>query len=268
MDEISLLWNNLEINSKKYKCVFEEMRSIRDAKNQTLEEKNAFQTYGIKLDDGTDDGVSVGSAVVRNDNVGGVIDENFIVIGLGSNPRSPSEKKNSDSNSDSSKKEEEKKEENSKLERTRLYTLLSAKRLETNGDKPFYKFAKYLLQFDISTKSSNNNADFDSHDSDEMISNLDLSYETFRYFLEKVENSSFDYLVTLGYGSLGKNLLRREIGNNRKNGERYYKLLNDKKIRKHLREAGPLDYPLHISSANYKNVRAVQDEQLKRYFLG
>lgn len=256
MCKVSSLWNKLRINSTVYKYFFEEIRSMRTAKTQTDEEKKAFKTYTIKQ---SDDENPVGSLVIRKGDIENKIDENFIVIGLGSNPRLPVTNDNLD-------QDEENKKSN-KLENTRLNTLLSAKKIKTINGAQTYVYAKYLLQFDISTLPSNSNADFKRYSHEEVLSNLNLAYDTFRYFLEKVENSPFDYFVTLGYGQLGKELLQIKLENNRLNGERYFELLNNEKTRKHLREAGPSDYPLHISTANYKNVRSVQDDQLKKYFL-
>lgn len=139
MCEVSSLWNDLGINSTVYKYDDEEIRSLRATKNQKDEEKKAFKTYTIKQ---SNDENPVGSLVIRDKNIESVkseIDGNFIVIGLGSNPRLPVTNDNSDQD------------EGNKLENTRLNTLLSAKKLKTTNGEQTYVYAKYLLQFDIST---------------------------------------------------------------------------------------------------------------------
>lgn len=137
-NNIDDLWKSLNLKSSGYEYKYDQPRNT--AKIDEDAEEGDLDTYIIKK---ASTQQTVGTIVIRkqNDNEKEEISKELLAIGLGSNPRT-------DSNPDHSKA--------TKLEGTRLNTLLSAKELiNPNKDamklnKNDYRYAKYLLQFDIS----------------------------------------------------------------------------------------------------------------------
>lgn len=262
--DIDDLRENLSLESSGYEYKYDQPRNTTKVDDDVKE--GDLDTYVIKK-------VSiqqvVGTIVIRkqNDNDKEEINKELLAIGLGSNPRT-------DSNSDHSKA--------TKLEGTRLNTLLSAKELiNPNKDamklkKNNYRYAKYLLQFDISTLASDNDGDFKkkhklSKPDSELIESLQLAFETFKFFIQKTEEAIKkqmfqDYKIILGYGKMGKELLDVPI-NGHKNGKQYLELLSRSPFNKHLFKPEEKYYPRHISNAKFKQVRKVEQDQLQDYFL-
>lgn len=260
--DIDDLWKNLGLKSSGYEYEYDQPRNTTKIDEDA--EEGDLDTYIIKK---VSTQQVVGTVVIRNKNSKEKINKKLLAIGLGSNPRT-------DSNPDRSKV--------TKLEGTRLNTLLSAKELiNFNKDamklkKNDYRYAKYLLQFDISTLASDNDSDFKkkhklSKPDSELIENLQLAFETFKFFIQKAEQATKkqkfqDYKIILGYGKMGKELFDVPI-NGHKNGEQYLALLGHSPFNKHLFKPEERYYPRHISNANFKRIDQVEQGQLCDYFL-
>lgn len=261
--DIDDLWENLNLKSSGYEYKYDQPRNTTKIDEDA--EEGDLDTYIIKK---TSTQQTVGTIVIRKQNDNGKEEINEILaIGLGTNPRT-------DSNLDHSKV--------TKLEETRLNTLLSAKELiNPNKDamklnKNDYRYAKYLLQFDISTLASDNDSDFKknhklSKPNSELIKDLQLAFETFKFFIQKVEQATKeqkfqDYKIILGYGKMGKELFDVPI-NGHKNGEQYLELLSRSPFNKHLFRPEERYYPRHISNANFKRIDRVEQGRLHDYFL-
>lgn len=258
--DIDDLWGNLNLKSSGYEYEYDQPRNTTKIDEDA--EEGDLDTYLIKK---VSTQQTVGTIVIRKQDK--EINEKLLAIGLGSNPRT-------DSNPDHSKA--------TKLEGTRLNTLLSAKELiNFNKDamklkKNDYRYAKYLLQFDISTLASDNDSDFKkkhklSKPDSELIENLQLAFETFKFFIQKAEQATKkqkfqDYKIILGYGKMGKELFDVPI-NGHKNGEQYLALLGHSPFNKHLFKPEERYYPRHISNANFKRIDQVEQGQLCDYFL-
>lgn len=261
-DNIDDLWKSLNLKSSGYEYKYDQPRNT--AKIDGDAEEGDLDTYIVKKNSTQQ---VVGTVVIRNKNSKEKVDEKLLAIGLGSNPRT-------DNNPDHSKV--------TKLEGTRLNTLLSAKELiNSNKDvmklkKNDYRYAKYLLQFDISTLASDNDSDFKkkhklSKPDSELIENLQLAFETFRFFIQKAEQATKkqkfqDYKIILGYGKMGKELFDVPI-NGHKNGEQFLALLGHSPFNKHLFKPEERYYPRHISNANFKRIDQVEQSRLRDYFL-
>ena len=262
--DIEKLWKALDLESSGYEYKYDQPRNT--TKIDEKAEEGDLDTYAIKK---VSTQQVVGTVVIRkqNDNDKEGINEKLLAIGLGSNPRT-------DSNPDHSKV--------TKLEGTRLNTLLSVKEL-INPNKDAmklknndYRYAKYLLQFDISTLASNNDSDFKknhklSKPDSELIENLQLAFETFKFFIQRAEKATQeqkfqDYKIILGYGRMGKELMDVPI-NGHKNGKQYLELLSRSPFNKHLFKPEEKYYPRHISNANFKRIDRVEQGRLHDYFL-
>lgn len=262
--DIDDLWENLNLKSSGYEYKYDQPRTTTKVDDDAKE--GDLDTYVIKK---ASTQQVVGTVVIRkqNDNDKEEINEKLLAIGLGSNPRT-------DSNPDHSKA--------TKLEGTRLNTLLSVKEL-INPNKDAmklknndYRYAKYLLQFDISTLASNNDSDFKknhklSKPDSELIENLQLAFETFKFFIQRAEKTTQeqkfqDYKIILGYGRMGKELMDVPI-NGHKNGKQYLELLSRSPFNKHLFKPEEKYYPRHISNANFKRIDRVEQRRLHDYFL-
>ena len=260
--DIGDLWKNLGLESSGYEYEYDQPRNTTKVDDDAKE--GDLDTYIIKK---VSTQQIVGTVVIRNKNSKEKVDEKLLAIGLGSNPRT-------DSNPDHNKA--------TKLEGTRLNTLLSAKELiNPNKDamklkKNDYRYAKYLLQFDISTLASDNDSDFKkkhklSKPDSELIENLQLAFETFRFFIQKAEEATKkqkfqDYKIILGYGRMGKEQMDVPI-NGHKNGEQYLALLSRSPFNKHLFKPEEKYYPRHISNVNFKRINQVEQSRLRDYFL-
>lgn len=261
-DNMDDLWKKLSLESSDYEYKYDQPRNT--TKIDEKAEEGDLDTYIIKK---VSTQQVVGTVVIRNKNSKEKINEKLLAIGLGSNPRT-------DSNPDHSKA--------TKLEGTRLNTLLSAKELiNFNKDamklkKNDYRYAKYLLQFDISTLASDNDSDYKkkhklSKPDSELIENLRLAFETFKFFIQKAEEATKkqkfqNYKIILGYGKMGKELFDVPI-NGHKNGEQYLALLGHSPFNKHLFKPEERYYPRHISNANFKRIDQVEQSRLRDYFL-
>lgn len=261
-DNIDDLWKSLNLKSSGYEYKYDQPRNT--AKIDEDAEEGDLDTYIVKKNSTQQ---VVGTVVIRNKNSKEKVDEKLLAIGLGSNPRT-------DSNPDHSKV--------TKLEGTRLNTLLSAKELiNFNKDamqlkKNDYRYAKYLLQFDISTLASDNDSDFKerhklSKPDSELIEDLQLAFQTFRFFIQKAEQATKeqkfqDYKIILGYGKMGKELFDVPI-NGHKNGKQYLELLSRSPFNKRLFKPEERYYPRHISNANFKRIDQVEQSRLRDYFL-
>lgn len=260
--DIDDLWENLNLKSSGYEYKYDQSRNTTKVDDDAKE--GDLDTYVIKK---ASTQQVVGTIVIRNKNSKEKINKKLLAIGLGSNPRT-------DSNPDHSKA--------TKLEGTRLNTLLSVKELiNPNKDamklnKNDYRYAKYLLQFDISTLASDNDSDFKknhklSKPNSELIEDLQLAFQTFRFFIQKAEQATKeqkfqDYKIILGYGKMGKELFDVPI-NGHKNGEQYLALLGHSPFNKHLFKPEEKYYPRHISNANFKRIDRVEQRRLHDYFL-
>lgn len=120
-DNLDDLWKKLSLESSDYEYKYDQPRNTTKIDEKT--EKGDLDTYVIKK---TSTQQVVGTVVIRNKNSKEKVNEKLLAIGLGSNPRT-------DNDPDHSK--------TTKLEGTRLTTLLSAKEL-INPNKDAMKLKK------------------------------------------------------------------------------------------------------------------------------
>lgn len=251
-DEVDSFFEELGINSP-YKIVCENKRTT--FKTDTLtnegtrknpswkvrklesEEKEKYSkeadldVYSLKSDNGS----SVATLVVRNN-----IDNNQVIVGIGSNPRKV------EPNDPALKTI-------TKLENTRL-NILNAEVINGNSAP-----AKYLLQFDLSTYASKKNKDFRLHFKNvpvEFQPSVQDAYDAVAFFLNVLKNSNQNELnlkyIVLGYGSLGKAILDQDVKLNNKLliKDAYRNLLQEYQEQGLIKQFVLETYPPH-SSGNY-----------------
>lgn len=165
-------------------------RKLNKEEKESYSKKADLDVYSLESDNGS----SVASLVVRNN-----IDNNQVIVGVGSNPRKV------DPNAPALRTI-------TKLENTRL-NILNAKVIKKNNIP-----AKYLLQFDLSTYASKDNDDFRSYFKKNPVDfqpSVQDAYDATAFFLNTLNNLKQNKLnlkyIVLGYGSLGKDILDQDV---------------------------------------------------------
>lgn len=207
------------------------VRKLESEEKEKYSKEADLDVYSLKSDNGS----SVATLVVRNN-----IDNNQVIVGIGSNPRKV------EPNDPALKTI-------TKLENTRL-NIIKAEII--NGDSAP---AKYLLQFDLSTYASKKNKDFKSHFKNaptEFQPSVQDAYDATAFFLNALKNSKQNQLelkyIVLGYGSLGKAILDQDVKLNNKLPikEAYRNLFQEYQEHGLLKQFVLETYPPH-SSGNY-----------------
>lgn len=170
-------------------------KELKREEKERYSKEADLDVYSLKSDNGS----SVATLVVRNN-----IDNNQVIVGIGSNPRKV------EPNDPALKTI-------TKLENTRL-NILNAEVINGNSAP-----AKYLLQFDLSTYASKKNKDFRLHFKNvpvEFQPSVQDAYDAVAFFLNVLKNSNQNELdlkyIVLGYGSLGKAILDQDVKLNNK----------------------------------------------------
>lgn len=206
-------------------------KELKREEKERYSKEADLDVYSLKSNNGS----SVATLVVRNN-----IDNNQVIVGIGSNPRKV------EPNNPALKMI-------TKLENTRL-NILNAEVINGNSAP-----AKYLLQFDLSTYASKKNKDFRLHFKNvpvEFQPSVQDAYDAVAFFLNILKNSNQNELnlkyIVLGYGSLGKAILDQDVKLNNKLliKDAYRNLLQEYQEQGLIKQFVLETYPPH-SSGNY-----------------